>query len=202
MSRRSIFAAMTVATTTIVVSAVFPVLVKLVWNASASVPIGLYTLNTSRALALGDLVAVLPDRALAGFMVRRGYIGHGVPLLKHVAALPGQRVCRQDHSVTVDGLRLGDALESDRLGRPLPIWKGCRTLAVGEIFLMNAAVRDSFDGRYFGPVQARSVIGIATPLLTQEAASDQFVWRAAAVPTIPDVTSISTQQKEYDHADR
>jgi len=36
--------------------------------------------------------------------------------------------------------------------RPWPSWQGCRVIAVGEIFLMNGQVRDSLDGRYFGPV--------------------------------------------------
>ncbi len=39
----------------------------------------------------GDLVAVMPDRSLADFIVERGYIGRDLLLMKYVAALPGQR---------------------------------------------------------------------------------------------------------------
>src|SRR3546814_10608346 len=80
-----------------------------------------------------------------------------VPLMKHVAALPGQRVCRNGTAITVDGIAMGDALDHDRRGRPLPIWTGCRLVADGELFLMNWQVRDSLDGRYFGPLPANSV---------------------------------------------
>ena len=72
----------------------------------------------------------------------------------------------------------GEALDRDRLGRPLPVWQGCRRIADGAIFLMNPDVRDSLDGRYFGPLPAASVIGRATPLYTDEDGDGRFVWRA------------------------
>jgi len=152
---------------------------RFVWNASASVPIGLYDLNLPRNLAVGDLVAVMPDKPVADFMVERGYIGRGVPLMKHVAALPGQEVCRRGNAVSVDAVPFGQALDHDRRGRPLPVWQGCQRIGDGEVFLMNPSVPDSLDGRYFGPIAARAVIGKATPLYTDEAGDGRFVWRAA-----------------------
>ena len=154
--------------------------VKLLWNASASTPIGFYDLTAPHDLKLGDPVAVMPEKPLADFIVERGYIGRGVPLLKHVAALPGQRVCRSGGAVTVDGAHVGDALDHDARGRILPVWQGCRRIADGEVFLMNTAVSDSLDGRYFGALPARDIIGKATPLYTDEAGNGRFVWRAAA----------------------
>jgi conjugative transfer signal peptidase TraF len=156
-----------------------PLSPRLVWNASASVPIGLYELAPPSDLSVGDLVAVSPEKALADFMVERRYIGRGVSLLKHVAALPGQKVCRTGDAVTVDGVLFGEALERDRMGRELPSWQGCRRIARAEIFLMNASVPDSLDGRYFGPIQVRTVTARATPLYTDEEGGGRFVWRAA-----------------------
>ena len=153
--------------------------VKLLWNASGSVPIGLYDLERPSPLKVGDLVAVMPDKPLADFMVGRGYIGRGVPLLKHIAALPGQEVCRTGSAVAVDAVPFGDALDRDTHGRPLPVWQGCRRIADGDIFLMNPSVPDSLDGRYFGPLPGRDVIGKATPLYTDEAGDGRFIWRAA-----------------------
>jgi conjugative transfer signal peptidase TraF len=136
----------------------------LIWNASASVPLGLYWVERSTGLEIGDLVAVMPPAPLAAFMVTRGYIGADVPLLKHVAGLPGQRICRSGTTITVDNVVLGQALPRDRLGRDLPVWQGCSLLRDGEIFLMNREVRDSLDGRYFGPLPADAVIGMARPI--------------------------------------
>ncbi len=129
-------------------------------------------------LEVTDLVAVDAPEPLATFLSDGGYLPRGVPLLKRVAALPGQRVCRTGLVITVDGVPMGDALDRDRRGRPLPIWQGCRLVANGELFLMNWQVRDSLDGRYFGPLPATAVIGRATPLYTDEDGDGRFVWRA------------------------
>jgi len=163
----------------IAIAAFVPIAPRLVWNASASVPIGLYDLDRPGPLHEGDLVAVTPDEPLADFMVARRYIGRGVPLMKYVAALPRQEVCRIGNSVSVDGVPFGEALDRDRRGRPLPVWRGCLRIRDGQVFLMNPSVPDSLDGRYFGPIAARSVIGRATPLYTDEAGDGRFVWRAA-----------------------
>lgn len=164
----------------VAIASVVSLPVKLVWNASASTPIGLYDLDPAHHLAVGDLVAAMPPSSVAELMVSRGYIGRHVPLLKHIAALPGQVVCRTGTAVTVNGHRLGDALARDRAGRPLPVWQGCRRIAADEIFLMNPAVPDSFDGRYFGPIATRSIIGKATPLYTDQQGDGHFVWRPLA----------------------
>src|SRR3546814_20762156 len=110
-------------------------------------------------------------------MVERGYVGRDVPLLKRVVGLPGQRVCRTGHAVTVDGVEMGEALERDRIGRELPVWQVCRVIGVGEIFLMNWQVRASLDGRSFGPIPASSVIGRALPLCTDEEGDGRYEWR-------------------------
>ncbi|MDQ0393739.1 S26 family signal peptidase [Labrys monachus] len=151
---------------------------KLIWNASASTPIGLYAINAPGRLGVTDLVAVRAPEPLATFLSDGGYLPRGVPLMKHVAALPGQRICRNGTAITVDGIAMGDALDHDRRGRPLPTWQGCRVVADGELFLMNWRVRDSLDGRYFGPLPISSVIGRATPLYTDEDGDGRFVWRA------------------------
>ncbi|MFC7706351.1 S26 family signal peptidase [Plastorhodobacter daqingensis] len=153
---------------------------RLVWNASASVPLGLYLLRSPEPLGLGDLVAVEPPEPLARFLAERGYIADGVPLLKHVIALPGRQVCRHGRAVTVDGQPVGEARERDRMGRDLPVWQGCRIIGEGEIFLMNPSVEDSLDGRYFGPTPRTSVIGQAIPIWTEPDPGSRGAARAAA----------------------
>ena len=99
--------------------------------------------------------------------------------LEAVLALPGQTVCRTGAVVTVDGVDVGEARDRDRLGRPLPIWSGCRTLRPDEVFLMNPTVQDSLDGRYFGPFPVASIVARAVPIWTDEEGDGRFVWRAA-----------------------
>lgn len=139
----------------------------LLWNATASTPVGLYRLQALGAPHNGELVAVMPPALIASFLARGGFLPCGVPLLKHIAALPGQTVCRAGDTVTIDGIAAGAALDHDHLNRLLPRWSGCRTLGRGEVFLMNKAVPDSLDGRYFGPFPAASIIGQAVPVWTR-----------------------------------
>ncbi|HEY5239793.1 MAG TPA: S26 family signal peptidase [Rhizomicrobium sp.] len=139
---------------------------KLIWNASASAPIGFYAVLPSHPLDVGDFVVAMPPDALAAFFAVRHYLPKGVPLLKHIAALPGQTVCRCGAVVTIDGVPIALALTRDRAGRPLPIWQGCHAISANEIFLLNRSVPDSLDGRYFGPLPMASLIGRAKPFWT------------------------------------
>ncbi|WP_024342629.1 S26 family signal peptidase [Bradyrhizobium japonicum] len=139
-----------------------------IWNASQSVPIGLYRVRPAERLVVTELVVVRPPEPLASFLDLNGYLPVGVPMLKRVLALPGQTICRTGFTVTVDSIEVGEARERDGRGRPLPVWRGCRVVAADEIFLMNWQSPDSFDGRYFGPVPASAVIGHALPVWTKE----------------------------------
>ncbi len=167
-----------VATSAVAMSTWVDAPTKLIWNASASTPIGFYSVEPAGHLKVTDLVAVDAPEQIASFLADGGYLPHGTPLLKRVLGLPGQAVCRVGVVITVDGVEMGTALERDRLGRPLPEWQGCRIIAEGEIFLMNWDVPDSLDGRYFGPIPAISVIGRAVPLWTDEEGEGRFEWRA------------------------
>jgi conjugative transfer signal peptidase TraF len=140
---------------------------RLIWNASPSVPVGLYAVRPAAPLFDGELVVAEPPKRLAAFFARRGYLPVGVPLLKHVATVPGDVVCRDGRWITVDGKVAAEALDRDRKGRMLPHWTGCRTLKPGEVFLLNPDAPDSLDGRYFGPLPATSIIGRATPIWTR-----------------------------------
>ena len=139
-----------------------------IWNASESVPIGLYRLQPVERLNVTELVAIRPPEPLGTFLDLNGYLPIGVPMLKRILALPGQTVCRTGLTVAVDDIEMGQARERDGRGRPLPVWQGCRDLSGDEIFVMNWQSADSFDGRYFGPIPSSAVIGQAIPVWTEE----------------------------------
>jgi conjugative transfer signal peptidase TraF len=139
---------------------------RIVWNSTASSPIGLYAVRISPTLSVGDLVVVAPPQPVASFLADGGFLPRGVPLIKPILALPGQTVCRFGLVITLNGSTVGIARQYDRLGRPLPDWQGCRTMAAGDVFLMNRKQAASLDGRYFGAVPRSSIIGSAMPLWT------------------------------------
>jgi conjugative transfer signal peptidase TraF len=137
----------------------------LLWNATASAPLGFYRLTPLGAPRVGEKVALRPRGALAAWIVARGYAPADVPLLKQVAAVGGQTVCREGDRVTVDGRLAARALAADRRGAPLPAWRACVALGAGEVFLLNPPP-DSLDGRYFGPSRVADLVGRAEPLWT------------------------------------
>ncbi|MBO9707993.1 MAG: S26 family signal peptidase [Caulobacter sp.] len=144
---------------------------QVVWNTTASAPLGLYRLAPADGLARGELVVFAPPPTLANDLARRGVLPLGVPLIKPVAGLGGDTVCRHGAIVTVEGRAIATARWRDRHGRRLPDWQGCRRLTPGELFLLNPSRHDSFDGRYFGPLPTVGLVGRAVPLWTWSSAA-------------------------------
>ena len=149
---------------------------RLIWNASASVPVGLYAIDPAARPVRGDLVAVAPPPGLSEWLAARGYLPRGVSLMKRVAATQGALVCRSGVFVTIDGAPAARTRSADSRGRLLPHWIGCRRLQRGELFLLGSSP-DSLDGRYFGPLAASAVIGTAHPILTRGASGAPLRWR-------------------------
>jgi type IV secretory pathway protease TraF len=137
-----------------------------VWNATASAPVGFYRVLPAgqEPLRTGEFVLVRLDASTAHLYADRGYLPLGVPLLKRIAAVSGQLVCELDGKLSIDGRHVADALPSDGRGRPLIAWHGCRRLQDGEVFLLMPDITASLDGRYLGLTPIRSVFGRAVPL--------------------------------------
>lgn len=142
-------------------------------NFTPSYPLGLWRIEAlERTVSVGDLVFVCPPLTPA-FMIafERGYIRRGLcpgrfsPLIKTVVATEGQSVDIGDH-VSVDGWPLADSevRRSDAEGRALSPWSG-GTVPSGYLYLYSDFV-GSYDSRYFGPIPAGGLLGLAVPVLT------------------------------------
>ncbi|MDX8494174.1 S26 family signal peptidase [Mesorhizobium sp. VK22B] len=138
----------------------------LVWNASASAPIGLYGLGLGAARA-GDFVLVRLPKMAAHLADQRGYLPRNVPLVKRIAALPHEHVCAFNDAIIIGGEIVARRVPVDTQGRTLPWWNECRALAGDEVFLINGEAPGSFDSRYFGPVPAANIVGRLVPLWTE-----------------------------------
>ncbi|MDC6282727.1 S26 family signal peptidase [Ralstonia pseudosolanacearum] len=145
---------------------------RLTYNPSDSVAVGWYRLDPLDHRA-GSLPSPLPVNSIvlvplpgeaAALAAQRGYLPTRVPLLKRVGAIAPQEVCVAGGIVSINGVPSAAVLRADRLGRPLPSWQQCRRLEPGELFLLSVTNPASFDSRYFGPVAASTVIGVAHPV--------------------------------------
>jgi conjugative transfer signal peptidase TraF len=137
---------------------------RLLWNASASAPLGLYQVQPGASPSVGDMVAAWAPAPARTIAAERGYLPARVPLVKRVVAGSGATVCADGSAVAVDGGIRIERRRDDAAGRPLPWWQGCRTLRKGELFLLMTDAPDSFDGRYFGVTASTEVIGKAVLL--------------------------------------
>jgi len=145
-----------------------PVAAPLVYNDSASVPLGFWwrTGGPGMPLRPGMVIGFRPPAA------GRAYVAVHMPqylrdelILKYVVATAGGRICRDaEGAFSVDGRVLGRALTADEHGNPLPAWQGCRTLAVGSAAVFSSRIPDSYDSRYYGAVPARDIEAAYRPL--------------------------------------
>lgn len=142
-------------------------------NFTPSFPLGLWrVMPLERSAAVGDRVFICPPETAAFVLaLERGYVRQGLcpgwisPLIKTVAAVAGERI-EVDQSVRVDGTLLdhSEVHVVDAEGRALPAFAG-GIVPAGHLFLHSDFV-GSYDSRYFGPVPADGILGLAQPLLT------------------------------------
>lgn len=142
-------------------------------NFTPSYPLGLWQIETlDRPVAVGDRVFICPpagpavDLARERFYLPRGLCPAGTaPLIKTVVALAGQSI-RVEDQVIIDDVPLAastvHALDAE--GRPMTPWTG-GVVPEGELFLHSNFV-GSYDSRYFGPLPATGVLGLAQEILT------------------------------------
>jgi type IV secretory pathway protease TraF len=127
-------------------------------NETASMKKGLYVWSgDTHALKHGDIVAMpMNERARDYLVAKLGYPTDTM-LLKRVAALPGETVCRHGEAVTAPK-RAVRSEHKDSTSSILPSWEGCHTILPTEIFLLGDHPA-SFDSRYFGPVLTAEISG-------------------------------------------
>ena len=165
---RPLAAAAAVATIlAVAASTLVPPRPRLLWNASASSPVGLYRLDSPLAVARGDMIVAWPPEAAQGLAAARHYLPRTVPLIKPVAAIAGDRVCARSDRIFLNGRVVARRQQRDPAGRSMPWWTGCRRLERGDLFLLSVGVPRAFDGRYFGVTHRRDIIGKA-----------RLLWRA------------------------
>lgn len=144
-----------------------PAVPVLIYNATGSAPLGVYYLEP-RLPARGELAVFKPPPGIEILIIAHEILPVPVPLLKRVAAVGGDEVCRAKDpidTISINGKVIAEVLEKDRAGRLLPAWEGCMRLVEGEFFLLQPHP-NSFDSRYFGPVLRCDILGVARPLWT------------------------------------
>jgi conjugative transfer signal peptidase TraF len=142
-------------------------------NLTPSEPLGLWRIvPLDRPAAPGDIVFICPPQTVAMMEAReRGYFRSGTcpggvaPLIKTVIAVAGQHV-EIGAQVTIDGRKLpfSGLAQWDGKGRPMMPFPGGVVPEKG-VFLHSPFI-GSYDSRYFGPLPASGILGLAQEVLT------------------------------------
>ncbi len=142
-------------------------------NLTPSEPLGFWRIEPlRRAVAVGDLVFICPPSTAPFIDARnRGYLRRGLcaggfaPFIKTVMALPGQHV-EIGENVAVDGMTIpaSGVRPTDGKGRAIQPFGG-GVVPPDQLFL-HSSFASSYDSRYFGPIPASGLLGLARPVLT------------------------------------
>jgi conjugative transfer signal peptidase TraF len=134
-------------------------------NETPSMQKGLYfRTGDAQKLKRGEIVAMPMPKSAKDYLV--GKLGYPADtlLIKRVAALPGDIVCRQADKLIVAGKEL-QVKARDRHDNALPNWQGCHKLSSERIFIQGDHP-GSFDSRYFGSVSQHALSGTYRQVLS------------------------------------
>jgi type IV secretory pathway protease TraF len=137
------------------------------YNHSPSVPEGFYVRADAPATE-GSFVTVRARDVAPEEARRRDFTGPSDRFIKRIAAVGGERVCGDGSRVIVgDDAIVVTVLSASAQHRAhaddgrgsLVGWRGCRILGADEVLLLGDTP-DSFDGRYWGPINVRLIEGV------------------------------------------
>ncbi len=142
-------------------------------NLTPSEPLGLWRIEElQRPVGIGDLVFLCPPMTATFTEAwRRGYLRRGLcaggfaPLIKTVAALPGQRIEITDH-VLIDGRSVPASSVSREDGEGRVLLPDPGGVVPPQHLFLHSSFASSYDSRYFGPVPDSGLLGLARPVFT------------------------------------
>lgn len=137
-------------------------------NETPSEPRGIYRVvrHAPRDYQRGMYVIFPVPAELHAVVYGRGWLREGIPLLKELLGMPGDRVCISQTMLRINQRYIGPVFDRDSHGMPLPQHPGCFVIPEGQVFPATGHLPNSFDGRYFGPVPIRDLTGEARPVWT------------------------------------
>jgi type IV secretory pathway protease TraF len=138
-------------------------------NVMGSLPYGVYWLMRPAAVVIpGQIVLVQTPTTTALMRTLHGSLSAAWPLLKRVAAVGGDPICRLAGTLYIDGRPWGPVYVTSPTGERLPHWLAdgeCRVVPTGEVFV--ASDQDgSLDSRYVGTIPLAAIHAQAVPLWT------------------------------------
>ena len=105
----------------------------------------------------GEIVIFQPRNTIYNYMIRHGWLRARMSMMKHVLAMPGDKVCTLNHQLRINGHWIGKIYIYYTKHFLLPQWHFCGRLLADEYLLVSTFSKHSFDSRYFGPIRRKQI---------------------------------------------
>lgn len=138
-------------------------------NVTESLPLGIYLKIPGTGLRNGDIVAFRNSPDIEKLIIERDYFPEhfGRPImLKHAAVEGTPYMIGTDRTVMVQNRYIGLMKASDSQGRPVPQQHPGKYIVPVGYFLPYTTAANSFDGRYYGPIEKENIEARVIPLFT------------------------------------
>lgn len=109
----------------------------------------------------GEIVIFTPPPKTLNFLQNHHWLPNDDLMLKHVFGIPGDKVWQKSGFVWINNTKIAPVYKFYAKGKLLPNSNFCGVLDNSEYLLMSTKIKRSFDGRYFGPVNRKKIIGRA-----------------------------------------
>lgn len=140
--------------------------ILIVRNVSPSIPLGFYLVHRTQSVHPGEIAVFNLPRDVLRQLGGRRWLPQPPLLIKPTMGVTGNHVCHLRSGLWLNGVQLGSILLKDAQGAKLPQIRGCYRIRRNWFLPFSCRISNSFDGRYFGAIQNKFIIGRATPILT------------------------------------
>lgn len=134
------------------------------YQATPSMPKGFYLIEPAKTIKKGDIVIFRPPKSTLNFLLKHKWIPNSGLLMKHIVAVFGDKVVEQKGTIWINNQKTGPVYKYYAPGKILPNSNFQGVLQPHQYLLMSTRIKRSFDGRYFGPVSGKDIVGKAIPL--------------------------------------
>jgi len=135
----------------------------IIYNATNSLPVGLYYVVKKTHYQSGDIVCFPIPEHVKRMVSERKWLPENSYLLKKIIAVYGDYCCIDNYKYHVKN-SYGNIKLTDSSGRTMPEISLCKLLSINEFFVGDLDQERSFDSRYFGTININNIHGIARPL--------------------------------------
>lgn len=134
------------------------------YSATTSMPRGFYLVVPIKKIMRYDIVEFTPPKVILDFVRNLHWIPESGLVIKYVFGMPGDDVCVHDEAIWINGNKIGRVYRTYAFEKLLPQTKICGKLENDQYLLLSTKRERSFDGRYFGAISSRNILGRAIPV--------------------------------------